>query len=425
MKIHFIILILLAATPLFAQFPNIELAGAKNALVRAEPAVIINHEEVGNIITSMGTGLVVYSTDGGKTWKESMVSSPLGRGGNAGMIVDVKGRIYNFRRDDEGKAGEGFRHLICHRSEDLGKTWNEGSVIGGESGKKNDKLGIAVNAVEQALYAGWTQYDQFPSSEQGCTSNVMFSMATNAGKNWGDPVRVSQLPGTCANDGTSPAGASPAVGIGGRIYMAWSNNGVIFFDRSYDKGKTWLGNDLPIAKQEGGWALDVPGFGVTHNLPVLMIDNSPGRYHGMIYLMFADQRNGVADTDIWFHRSPRHGDSWTPPVRVNTDDPGHHQFSPAMAIDQATGNIYIVYYDRRSYDDAQTDVYIASSFDGGNTFREKKVSEKPFVASALPYFDHTGLAAHNGIIVPVWTRIDDGKVSVMAAVIRDVDLLKK
>ena len=79
----------------------------------------------------------------------------------------------------------------------------------------------------------------------------------------------------------------------GRVYLAWSNQGAIFFDRSYDEGKTWLSNDLPVAKQEGGWALNIPGFERTHNPPVLMIDNSASRYHGMLYLTFADQRAGA------------------------------------------------------------------------------------------------------------------------------------
>lgn len=341
------------------------------------------------------------------------------------MIVDAKGRVYNFHRAEGEKPGEGFDYIVCQRSDDLGKTWNEGSMIGGASGKKNDKPGITVNARKQILYAAWTQYDQYPSSEAGCKSSVMFSLASNAGNKWDKPLEVSQIPGSCLNDGTSPAGASPAVGMEGRIYLAWSNNSVIYFDRSYDEGKTWLRNDLPIAKQEGGWAISVPGFGMTYNAPTLVIDNSAGRYHGLLYLAFADQRSGIEDTDIWFHRSQRYGDSWTPPLRVNTDEKGHHQFCPAMAIDQASGIIYILYYDRRDYSDSQTDVYLAWSQDGGSSFRERKISEKPFVASPIPFYDHTALAAHNGTIVPVWTRTDEGKISIWAAVITDAELVRK
>ncbi len=413
----------LAAT---AQFANIRLAEQKEGRPSpGEPSVIINHREPGNIVASMGMDLIVYSTDGGKTWNESTISSPLGKGASVAMIIDAKGNIYNFHRAEGEKPGEGFDRIICQRSEDLGKTWNEGSALGGNSGTKNDKLGITVNGRKQILYATWTQYDQYPSQEAGCKSNVVFSMATNAGNKWDKPVSVSQLPGDCSTGGTSIAGATPTVGMEGRIYLTWSNDGVIFFDRSYDDGKTWLFNDLPIAKQEGTWALNVPGFGITHNMPTLMIDNSPGRYHGMLYLVFADQRSGTTDTDIWIHRSSRYGDSWTPANRINADAPGRHQFSPAMAIDQATGHIFVVYYDRRDYEDNQTDVYLAYSWDGGSTFKEKRISESPFLATEVPFFDHISISAHNGMIVPVWTRTDNEKLSVWTTVISEEDLIDK
>jgi hypothetical protein len=425
MKVTPIVLAMLWGLPALAQFPNVMLAIESEGHVPGEPSVIINHNEVGNIITAMGNDQIVYTTDGGKTWMASTVTSPVGSGGNTGMIADAKGRIYNFHREEGEKAGGRYNHIRCYRSDDLGKTWNEGSLIDGESDLKSDKLGIAVNPLKQILYAAWTQYEQYPSTDSNCKSKVVFSLASNTGNKWEKPVEVSQIPGTCSNDGTSPAGATPAVGMEGRIYLAWSNNGVVFFDRSYDEGKSWLRNDLPIAEQKGGWALDVPGFGITFNAPILVIDNSPGRFHGMLYLVYADKRSGADDTDIWFHRSQRSGDSWAPPVRVNKDAPGRHQFSPAMAVDQATGIIYLVYYDRRDYSDSQTDVYMAWSLDGGATFHERKISETPFVASAIPFTDHTALAAHNGTIVPVWTRTDEGRTSIWTALITDAELVKK
>ena len=410
----------------FGQFKNILLTEQKEGRpAPGEPFVILNHREPNNIVAAMGTDLVVYSIDSGRTWKESVVKSPLGDGKSVGLIIDAKGNIYDFHRADGATPEEGFDKIICQRSDDLGATWNEGSAIGGNSGKKNDRLGIAVNVRKQILYAAWTQYDKYPSQEEGCQSNVMFSMATNAGNRWDKPLSVSQTPGDCSGNDTSIAGAIPAVSAEGRIFLTWVNNGVIFFDRSYDDGKTWLFNDLPIAKQEGGWILDIPGFGSTHNMPMLMIDNSVGRYHGMLYLVYADQRAGAGDADIWVHRSTRYGDSWTAPVKINQDQSGRHQFCPAMAIDQATGHAYFVYYDRRDYSDNQTDVYLAYTVDGGSNFREFKISETPFVASEIPFYDHISISAHNGLIVPVWTRTDEGKVSVWTTIIQESQLVKK
>jgi hypothetical protein len=155
-----------------------------------------------------------------------------------------------------------------------------------------------------------------------------------------------------------------------------------------------------------------------------MIDNSKGRLRNSLYLVWADQRNGTNDTDIWFSRSTNFGDMWTQPMRINQDGPGKHQFLPWMSVDEGTGYIYIIYYDRRAYDDLQTDVYIAYSTDGGNIFKETKISESPFIPTDAKFFgDYTNISAHKGVIAPIWTRMDDGKTSVYTAVITDSDLL--
>jgi len=116
---------------------------------------------------------------------------------------------------------------------------------------------------------------------------------------------------------------------------------------------------------------------------------------------------------------------WSKPLRINQDEAGTHQFFPWMAIDQTNGNIYIVYYDRRDYDDLHTDVYLAYSFDGGNKFSEIKISETPFVPDASKFFgDYTNIDAHGGIITPIWTRMDNGRTSVWTAIIKESDLPK-
>lgn len=172
--------------------------------------------------------------------------------------------------------------------------------------------------------------------------------------------------------------------------------------------------------------MEIPGLDHSNGMPVLRIDNSTSRFHGTLYVLWADQRNGNTDTDIWLIRSTNRGDNWTPPQRINKDVSGKHQFLPAMAVDQATGNIYVVYYDRRNFNDLQTDVYLAYSTDGGNVFNEVKISESSFVpATSKPLGNHISIDAHKGTIVPVWTRMDNEKTSVWTAIIKEGELIKK
>ena len=98
---------------------------------------------------------------------------------------------------------------------------------------------------------------------------------------------------------------------------------------------------------------------------------------------------------------------------------------PWMAVDNETGYLYIVYYDRRNYDDNQTDVYLAYSTDGGASFKNIIISEKSFMPQEDRFFgDYNNISAHEGIIAPIWTRMDAGKTSVWTTVIKQEELLK-
>ncbi|HRI78907.1 MAG TPA: sialidase family protein, partial [Cyclobacteriaceae bacterium] len=211
---------------------------------------------------------------------------------------------------------------------------------------------------------------------------------------------------------------------GWKIYVAWSNQGIIYLDRSYDGGVTWLSNDISITRQKNG-LMHIPGFNSTHDVPLMVIDCSMTRRQGYTYMTFVQQKNGPDDTDVVMIRSLDHGDHWTVPLKVNQDSTKTHQFMPAMAVDQTNGNVYVVYYDRRAYEDLQTDVYLSYSFDGGSSFKDVKISESPFTPTGaqLPG-ELISISAHAGIIAPVWVRMEGGKASVWTTVIKE-EMLKK
>jgi hypothetical protein len=141
--------------------------------------------------------------------------------------------------------------------------------------------------------------------------------------------------------------------------------------------------------------------------------------------MWADQTNGENDTDIWFTRSSNYGDNWTSPIKVNQDATKTHQYLPWMTVDQSSGYIYAVYYDRSEHDDMQTDIYLAWSVDAGSTFKNIKISESSFLPSESAFFgDYTNITAHQGIIAPIWTRMDDGKTSIWTTIITHDQLSK-
>ena len=217
----------------------------------------------------------------------------------------------------------------------------------------------------------------------------------------------------------------PAISADGKAFVAWANQNKLFLDRSFSGGDLWLSNDITVGQQTGGWKLSIPGHASSSGRPNLMIDQSKTMYQGCLYLLWADQRNGENDTDVWFMRTTNFGDNWSSPAKVAADTSKRHQYLPSMTIDQTTGYIYTVFYDRSAYNDDQTDVCVAYSTDGGIKFNTTRISESSFVSDEKSAFtDYIGIAAHKGVITPIWTRIDEGKASVWTAIIKQNDLIQ-
>lgn len=420
---------LICSAPVFGQFKNIMLdeQNADHPFI-CEPTIAINPRYPNNIVAGSVLDNVYYTKDGGKNWQKGKLASPFGVYGDPAVIADAKGNFYYLHLSDPtgGQGGydsEKLDRIVVQRSGDGGETWSPGESVGLNHPKDQDKQWATADA-RGNLYVSWTQFDKYGDPDAACQSNILFSMSKN-GKKWSDPVTISQLPGNCVDDDNTAEGAVPAVSHDGKVFVAWSNQGKIFLDRSFNGGDLWLSNDIVVTDQAGGWELEIPGHDRCNGMPVLISDNSKGPYRGSLYLVYADQKNGEDDTDIWFTKSHNYGDNWVLPLRINNDGKGKHQYLPWMAVDQETGYIYIVYYDRRDYDDNQTDVYLAYSTNGGSSFKNVKISDKPFTPQEDRFFgDYNNISAHKGIIAPIWTRMDDGKTSVWTSIIRQEELPK-
>ena len=125
-------------------------------------------------------------------------------------------------------------------------------------------------------------------------------------------------------------------------------------------------------------------------------------------------------------KSTDEGNTWSNPIKVNTDSGASHQFLTWMALDQTTGYIYIVFYDRREHDDETTDVFLARSTDGGQSFENMKINEKSFKPNKAIFFgDYNDISAHQGKIRPIWTQLDKSQLSVWTSIIDESTALKQ
>ncbi len=92
--------------------------------------------------------------------------------------------------------------------------------------------------------------------------------------------------------------------------------------------------------------------------------------NGRVYLIYttAFPWIGSPDTDIWVTWSDDSGANWAPPKRVH-DANTKSQFLPAVAVDQQTGHVAVVWLDARDDpNNTKTMLYGTVSVDGGATF---------------------------------------------------------
>ena len=399
---------------LFAQHPNILITDQTNP---NEPSIFVNPKNSDHIIAGTNTYQYAYSYDGGYSWTNAFQSSQYGVMGDPCMIIDTAGNFYHFHLSNP-QSGSWIDRIVCQKSTDNGLSWNDGTYMGLNGTKKQDKEWAVVDRANNNIYVTWTQFDNYGSSNSLDSSIIRFSKSTDGGLTWSDAMRINEVAGDCIDNDNTVEGAVPTVGPNGEIYVSWAGPLGIVFDKSYDQGETWLDHDIFVTDFPGGWALSIPGIMRCNGMPVTNCDLSGGPHHGTIYINWADQRNGSNDTDIWLTKSTDVGETWSELVRVNDDQQGKHQFFTWMTIDQTNGYIYFVFYDRRNYSDNNTDVYMAVSRDGGESFINFKISESPFLPQSNIFFgDYNNVSAHNNVVRPIWTRLQNGQLGIYTAIV--------
>lgn len=425
MRKIFILLSVLICTSVNAQFQNIMIGGKISESYPNEPSIVVNPNNTNEVVAGANISNCYISKDGGFTWNHNILNSSYGVWGDPCLITDDEGRFYFFHLSNP--PGEAWvDRIVCQRLDNINGTWNNGSFTGYNGTKLQDKEWAVFDNKTKNLYVCWTQFDKYFDSTPENKSNIHFSKSTDRGLTWSDAKRINKVSGDCLDGDNTVEGAVPAVGPNGEIYVSWAGPEGIVFDKSLDEGETWMDEDVFVSDFPGGWDFPVEGIADdrVNGMPVTKCDLSGGEFNGTIYINWSDQRNGATDTDVWLTKSVDGGMTWSPKVRVNDDPPGRHQFFCWMDIDQTTGYIYIVFYDRRNYEDTRTDVYMAVSRDGGESFQNIKISESPFVPNPQRFAgDYNNISVYNGVIRPVWIRLDFEENTMWTAIINEADIV--
>ncbi|HMN23250.1 MAG TPA: T9SS type A sorting domain-containing protein [Ignavibacteriaceae bacterium] len=423
-KLLLIVLLTIIITALTsAQYLNVRVDGP-SASQPEEVSIAINPTNPNFISAGANIDHFFRSTDAGLTWTTSFLSSSsYGVWGDPCVVYDELGYLYFGHLSNPPLNGYWIDRIVVQRSTNNGLTWNDGAGIGFLNPKNQDKEWIGVDMHSQPykgnIYTTWTEFDDYGSGVVSDSSRIKFSRSTDKGLTWSTAITISDVSGNCIDEDNTVEGAVPCVGPNGEVYVSWAGPLGLLFDKSTNGGTTW-GADVFVSTIPGGWDYSIPGISRANGLPITACDTSQSLFRGNIYINWSDQRNGTGNTDIFLSKSTDGGNTWSAVKKVNDDNTTRHQFFTWMTIDQTTGILYFVFYDRRNTSNNLTDVYMARSTDGGETFINFKVSQSSFNPNSGVFFgDYTNIAALNKTVYPIWTRLDGNALSVWTAIVND------
>ena len=380
-----------------------------------EPSIAVNQRDPSQVLVAYQVpATVAYSRDGGGTWKiaEGTASTDYKLSGDVVTVYDKRGTaILCYIAFDELGTLHYWAHgatrngIFIRRSPDGGATWEkqDHAVIAHPSEPGipfEDKPGVAADLSDSRyagnLYVGWTQFRLDESV-------ILFSRSSDGGLTWSSPMDISTHHGLPRDDNGVVEGFSAAVGADGAIYAVWADGESIIFTSSQDGGASFAKSHEVI--RTGPLFFPIAGHDHANGFPQIGVDPHYGK-RGRLYVTWSDFRTG--DVGVYCASSDDGGQSWSSPVRVNSD-PAHDgtdQFLQWLAVDAANGAVNVIFYDRRTDPkNRQTTVTLARSTDGGKTFSNYAWTQAPFAVQQT-VGDYTGLAALNNKVYGAWSETE-------------------
>ncbi|MGH9327181.1 MAG: sialidase family protein [Terriglobia bacterium] len=353
---------------------------------------------------------VAYSRDAGRHWRIAVGVAPTGYriSGDVSTAYDDRGQAFvcYIAFDQLGTHnywGHGATRngIYVRRSKDGGVTWDAHDVAVAQQLTRpgipfEDKPYIVADDSHGPhsgnLYVGWTRWTL-------TNSEIMFSRSTNSGQTWSTPIEIDRHRGLPRDDNGADEGFDGTVGPDSTLYLVWSEGNHIVFTDSGDGGRSFtrardIIHTAPIM-------FHIQGVSRANGFPEIGIDPRSGR----LYVTWSDYRNG--EVDVFSSTSDDHGQTWSQAMKVNSDPvhDGEDHFFQWLAVDPATGDEYIMFYDRRNDPENEKQIVVLTrSTDGGHSFVNYAWTKKPFDADGIFIGDYTGLAALNGHVYGVWTE---------------------
>jgi hypothetical protein len=421
-------LIFLSISGLQAQRKNVLIS---TAMEPEEVSIAINPKNTRQIIAGANLASYYYSHDAGATWERKVLKCPAYNvWGDPVVFWDTLQNAYYMHLSNPFPKitpnGSWVDRIVVNKSTDKGLTYPNCYAFGKDDKKVQDKHWAVVSPITNHIHVTWTQFDKYESKDPKDSSIIRYARSEDGGLSWTKPKRISFNAGDCLDSDNTVEGAVPCIGPNNEVYVAWAGPKGLVFTRSLDNGNTWQEKELIIDSIPDGWDYKISGLYRANGLPFTACDLSKGPHRGRVYICWSDAKFGENNKDVFLVYSDDGGKTWSDRILL-TYYPNHkQQFMPHFTIDQATGYLYVLYYDRRNYTNSDlTDVYLSVSRNGGRSFSHHRVNETPFTPHKEVFFgDYIGVSVHNGMVRPMWMQMDDKKkLGVYTAMLSDSLLL--
>lgn len=326
-----------------------------------------------------------YSNDYGETWQSEQIQLDAGDLSNSispQISSDENGHVYVvWHNDKNGKADIYFNY-----STNFGTTWQAGETrLDTDTGAADSLFPQITDDGEGHIYAVW--FDGRNGSY-----DIYFNYSTNHGATWqNNDIRLD----------TDSKGAAaswyPQISADnkGRVYVVWydDRNGKsdIFFNFSTNFGATWRSSDIRLDTNAAGAGRSV--------YPRISSDN-----RGNVYVVWYDDRNG--NRDIYFNSSTNNGATWrSSDIRIDKDTAGADDSIAPEITSDASDNVYVVWHDYRNGD---ADIYYNYSADNGATWQASDIRIDDDAAGATASLFPTIINDDSGHVYIVWYDRRDG-----------------
>jgi hypothetical protein len=370
-----------------------------------------------------------WSRDGGRTWSSTALPLPPGldRPYAPDAVFAPDGTLYVTYVDLQGH-GNVPADLWVSKSTDGGQTLSPPVRI---AGRLTFQARVAVDRTG-TVYVTWLQGSAAGFLSLLGSSPIVASRSTDGGRTFSPPVQVSDPSRRLVG------AATPVIDSRGRLVVLYEDFKGDERDFQNLPGPPWdrpfaLVVTRPVSLTAFARGVQLEAAVVPDQRFLVYTPEFPSMAAGpsdTLYVAWSDARNG--DEDVFLRRSVDGGATWAPAIRVN-DNPkgdGTSQYLPQVGV-APSGRVDVLFLDRRRdrRHNTSMDATLASSYDGGRSFQNARVSSQSFDAQVgssagpqLPvdFGSRLALASTNGRSLAAWTdtrlgSVDTGRQDIFAA----------